>query len=677
MRSPVRFLPVRHNVVGLEDFLARVQSEAWLDRTEMALGRRMARLVLIETSGNQDFIFSTNKLKQNIGASELIHRIGTRFVIEAVAKEVPAYEALLAGDMPAADYVKQLDRLATENLFGEGAPVEVLVATSGKAVLLVDTVERGERIIGRVTLQALKAAPGAVVRGFVDKGKDPEDEKKAEIDLDHASRADAHARMKHVHEAVNRLRLDLPAPEARFPVLPITALCPTSGLPVERRVLHLRTDERPERVEEFSRPAYRKHAVAQEGWERVRKALEGAGGERLARNVNDLEKLDLAWFGVLHADGNGFGKVFFRLADHMPVNEPDTARAYCTFYRNLSLALELAGLTALRTATAWLDTTLDAERRARDPQEKPRSLPLMPLVFGGDDLTVICDGSRAVAFAAEYLDAFETATDAETIDGFRSVLPVLVDPETKARKPGFGGAAGVAIVKPHHPFHRAYALAEDLVRSAKKTKTLLGDAASSIDFQVVYDDAANSLAGLRAGWRIVESGASGNGRACAEAWLHARPYVVSAEERFAAADASGQAWARRHHLRLLREATHTLKRPGATEPAVADGGAEEAGAEERGLPRSQQHALRGALFEGGDIAKARLGLVRHRYKAVEWQIFGDETKPKDDVDSLFFEETMKGDCVQRTRFMDALELIDIGENLTDHPASAAAPEPAR
>jgi hypothetical protein len=151
---------------------------------------------------------------------------------------------------------------------------------------------------------------------------------------------------------------------------------------------------------------------------------------------------------------------------------------------------------------------------------------VVPLVFGGDDVTVICEGCQAVGFAESYLRAFEGATSAVSLDGFTSVIPTLVDPATEKRKEGSGGGAGIAIVKPHHPFHRAYDLAEELTKSAKTTKTILRsktlrnvDVISALDFQIVYDDAASDLEKLRRVWSI------------GDCRLHNRPYVVSPGER--------------------------------------------------------------------------------------------------------------------------------------------------
>jgi hypothetical protein len=47
----------------------------------------MNYLALIETSSNQRYIFSTNKLCENVGASELTYQIGTKIVLEVVEAE--------------------------------------------------------------------------------------------------------------------------------------------------------------------------------------------------------------------------------------------------------------------------------------------------------------------------------------------------------------------------------------------------------------------------------------------------------------------------------------------------------------------------------------------------------------------------------------------------------------
>jgi hypothetical protein len=76
-------------------------------------------------------------------------------------------------------------------------------------------------------------------------------------------------------------------------------------------------------------------------------------------------------------------------------------------------------------------------------------LPFRPIVFGGDDLTFVCDGRLGLTLAARYLQEFEEET----------------------RKVGLKhlhACAGVAVVKVHYPFARAYQLSEALAGSAKR-----------------------------------------------------------------------------------------------------------------------------------------------------------------------------------------------------------------
>ena len=120
-------------------------------------------LVLIETVGNQAFVFATNKLRENVGASELTAQAGTRFVLEAV-RDVGAPD-LCANS--AAEMRKTL-RDSSLNRPADGSnPVEVILAVSGKALLLVNHEESGRRIVSQVTRRALKEAPGLEVRGVV------------------------------------------------------------------------------------------------------------------------------------------------------------------------------------------------------------------------------------------------------------------------------------------------------------------------------------------------------------------------------------------------------------------------------------------------------------------------------------------------------------------------------
>jgi len=554
-------------------------------------------LALIETASNQRYIFQSNKLREVLGASELVRRAGTDFVRDAVA----------------------------EGGF-EGA-CEVCVATSGKAVAAFEAAQDARTFVSRVTRRALAEAPGLGVYGAVSEA--------LSADADPATAA---AALRGLFERIGRNRLALAAPETRFGHLPPVAPCRTTGLPGAGWWI-----DPDGKSAEISAAALAKRAAARE--DRRNGVTHGPfAADRLREDFGDaavcadpdlLEKTGCGWFAVVHADGNGFGEVFMNLDRCLPAGRPRTAQALLAFYADLSAALDDIGRQATVEAVGGL-----CDRRVRDParDDPRRAIPIVPLVMGGDDLTVIVDGSQAVAFAAAYVAAFER----------RSGEHPLVGTLTRNGRPlSFGAAAGVAIVKPHHPFHRAYELSEELLRSAKIVKKVLGAGASALDFQVVFGDTTSDLETLRDGWRI------GN------ASLTLRPYVVSPPARYADAAAESRAWADRRHVDTLAAA-----RAGLAARVVRDG-------EERmALPRTQQHVLRDALFDGAPAAEARLGLIAHRYPGVDFGVFGE--KP-----SLFLADAGgwpagRETAAVATRLLDAMEMNDVCGEPAEATTEAAA-----
>lgn len=153
-----------------------------------------------------------------------------------------------------------------------------------------------------------------------------------------------------------------------------------------------------------------------------------------------------SFIAVVHIDGNGMGK---RIQAY--TNNEDN-RKMITLMREFSNSLNQVGLDAMKTACKYLAMYSGEFPDRFDPKEIVHidsfHLPIRPLVFGGDDVTFVCDGRLGLALAVKLLQAFSNAN-----------LP---------DKQRTFACAGVAIVHSHYPFARAYKLAEELCQSAKE-----------------------------------------------------------------------------------------------------------------------------------------------------------------------------------------------------------------
>ncbi|CAN5809421.1 hypothetical protein BH20ACI4_BH20ACI4_15440 [soil metagenome] len=602
----------------------------------------MKYLVLIETSGNQRYIFSTNKLRENVGASELTYQIGTKIVLEAVGRKNYKYE-----DDKDGGKLRQLllDEKPIENQTETDA-VEIIIATSGKALLLTKNKKRAKEIVREVTKKALIDFPGLTVQGAV-----------VEVNED---LTDIHDAVGKVHRRLEEIRYQIPSNLQRFQRLPFTAPCATSGLPASEIIKFTNTVG--EDVFAFSKVTVskrkslaekpQKYAVGDDFKKgRIINLLESCFDVKLPENQEKFEEESpkTKWLSVIHADGNGLGEIFLKFNEYLGIEQNqdenkkytfktrEDARKYIEAYRKFSIALDICTINAAGFAIRGLQN-LFMKDQAKEV------VPIIPLILGGDDLTVLCDGKYAVKFTHDFLTQFEKETKKiseefviddviipleyvkDIITQIQGIIPKILNAVFGVSRLGI--CAGIAIIKPHYPFHQAYSLAEQLLKSAKgvkeeiqyeyKSETVCLPA-SALDYHVLYDSSGTSLEDIKEKLEVDEG----------KTLLFAKPYVVSNFDE----NPIAPKWLENRRFCLLNGRVKAIKEPAKDE------------LNKRKIPNSQLHTLRERLHLGKDEAEAFAMTIEHRYKTFK------------KLEPLFFEENGKN----FTHFLDAMEIAEFWE----------------
>ena len=188
----------------------------------------------------------------------------------------------------------------------------------------------------------------------------------------------------------------------------------------------------------------------------------------------------------------------------------------------------------------------------------------------------------------------------------------------------------MAIIKPHYPFHQAYSLAENLIKSAKlvKTKVVQSDGrqipCSAIDFHVLYDSSGVELKQIREKLEIIERDES-------KTYLYAKPYIVSNLTE----TPKDKTWLNQRTWNHLETRVCAMK--------------DKDDDNKNKLPNSQLHHIRESLFRGKQITDAEINLFMNRYKNKGFRelLCGEKT--------LFFPQNDE----QFTHFLDALDIVEL------------------
>lgn len=477
-------------------------------------------LVMLQTNSNQPFIFSSPRLREQIGASFEITLLS-----HWVKKE--AKEILDTDDLPTSFWVSDSSGKVIARFTGHGDEPKA----------------KARDLIRRVTLRALTDAPGLDVTGVFVKASS------STVDPDDLQELDR----VFLEYSLNRR----PA-AARFPQFPFLQRAEESALPASTPL----TDEDEGNIREYANdlgvplladkekqlPTQTENdkgrslslpSRVKRAWSRSARRLqledvvkrqhtsEGAEGtiSNLYEDPFQLEKAfqdtpnesdatnavpELSSVGVIHIDGNGVGAIMRDLGEafkgvccHLDsLEEPaykhednpcniDEGR-FQWFVMEVNYRLD--GVVKQAVAKAWEKVTEIAR------EDKLPGPPVVPVLVGGDDVTVYTDGRYAIPFAEAYIRHYEELTKD---DDLLSVLAIVAGgkktdaPERDhfeigdyiIQKPGpLTASAGVAIVGRNFPFHIAYDLAEELVKRGKKLgKKKREVPCSTIDFHVLRD----------------------------------------------------------------------------------------------------------------------------------------------------------------------------------------------
>ena len=477
-------------------------------------------LVMLQTNSNQPFIFSSPRLREQIGAS---------FEITLLSKWVKdkAEELLDTKTLPRSFWVSD---------------------SSGKVIVRFteadgDPKDLAKQLIREVTLRALTDAPGLDVTG---------------VFIPAAPGALEAKDLEKLDRVFSEYSLNRRPAAARFPQFPFLQRAEESALPASTPL----TDEDEGNIREYAKDLgvplladEEEQIPTQTGkdrgrslslpsrvkraWSRSARRLQledvvkrqhtSEKPEGTISNLYEdpfqLEKAfqdtpdesnaakavpELSSVGVIHIDGNGVGAIMRDLGEafkgvccHLDsLEEPaykhednpcniDEGR-FQWFVMEVNYRLDAVVKQAV--AKAWEKITEIAR------EDKLPGPPVVPVLVGGDDVTVYTDGRYAIPFAEAYIRHYEKLTKDDDLLSVLAIVAGGKKPDAPERdhfeiddyiiqNPGpLTASAGVAIVGRNFPFHIAYDLAEELVSRGKKLGKKPGTVpCSTINFHVLRD----------------------------------------------------------------------------------------------------------------------------------------------------------------------------------------------
>ncbi len=423
-------------------------------------------LAKYDVSGIQDYIFATNRLRENAGASYQVTRILEEFLIEAFREAAEQENAAIILDW------KHEEKLRLPE--DETIKAEIIYIGGGNAVALFRGMDLFQRI-GEIL--AVKAA----------------------VNCQGLNLAVAYIETELQNFSEDRSRLDRAMEEGKrrtgrqplYAPFPVVDRDNESYLPITSRICYGKNGENVTGIQLQKRNAYKNIRSC-------RSLFPSIGNEADYGYPEEMEQLcrdhgEDSRIAVVHIDGNGMGdRMNRRLQGHGGYAEGVSATR-----RESREIAELFQDTYAEILKDLWDAKVFVNREGQDSEkDEEKIFPLRPVILDGDDFTFLCRAELAVPAAA----------------GF--IRKLMQKQEGEVQK--ITACGGIAFVHSHFPFRVAYSIAEESCSRAKERWYLKkremggGPALGYLDFQVIMESEAE-LSDKNIKW-------------------HKRPYAIGTED---------------------------------------------------------------------------------------------------------------------------------------------------
>jgi hypothetical protein len=396
-------------------------------------------LAFYDIIGIQQFIFSSNRLREILGASSIVAKIFDVYLIESAKKVIPDFKS---------------------NLLGEGALDLIAQKTSliyqggGNALVLYANLEVGKKVTQELSQRILLETGGSI--HFV-------------VAYQETSFEDYSADIAVLQRKIEEKKFSAVLSDPLLG-LGITKAENSTGLPAVAI----------EYGEYISRTSQLKRREDKEFADHYERDLLPAGlNFMFPRELDDLGQNEGEnYIAIVHIDGDDFGQKMKQLLANEK-NFTEAIKKVNEFSTKITVIYKKTMVELIKKiAVVWKDFFKDKTKTAY--------LPFRPIVLNGDDVTFISHGKLGLGLAEQFLKIFSSMT-----------LEVAGEPLS------LSASAGVIILKSHFPFYRAYDYAESLCKHAKTKSKILYEKARAdgkdiprgcwMDFQIIQAGFRSSI----------------------------------------------------------------------------------------------------------------------------------------------------------------------------------------